>query len=528
MIARIKCKKCPVVGLLAILIMIAANKKASLWEIYKMSSFKERNTEDDARQNRDARTNISTRDGERNVGYEQRDAVSRSDNGGRVEKAMDEKRCRYEDEVARILKDLIRDLIEMRVTLDDMTGKIIEEKYNKFQRLLKSIEKGATKSPAQRHNNEKNNELRYACPEKRILGKIDKSFLRSNCSRQALSETVTVIIDSRGLSNASQTYKLKNELQAHHKDVKVLIVWDREAYTRPRQINTLIKQIYTPFVYIARDVVTWNSYPDLERLIDVITSIEDSVAVGNAIKNITNGYWSNGCTQMKLRNYVLKYERGYRNSVQSCMKCSALDGPFLTRTEFIKNIKLRGGLTHGYYEDWFLRIQGYIGKDSSAKNEREIRGKNSRKSLGALYSCPDVTSDVIMTAFDISNMAQLADLWDIKKIFESNGKFHWYGCKRGMSKRMSKCRIGRGMSVPPCCLDNLSTAIKLVMRKCEEHDVACELMEGTLLGALKFNSLLPWERDADIAFYAGDFHKIVAMRGEIRKNGYDFKIKGKY
>lgn len=33
----------------------------------------------------------------------------------------------------------------------------------------------------------------------------------------------------------------------------------------------------------------------------------------------------------------------------------------------------------------------------------------------------------------------------------------------------------------------------------------CELQEGTLLGALKFGSSLPWEVDADITLHANNF-----------------------
>ena len=83
------------------------------------------------------------------------------------------------------------------------------------------------------------------------------------------------------------------------------------------------------------------------------------------------------------------------------------------------------------------------------------------------------------------------------------------------------------MAVPPCCLDNLITAIKFVMRKCHENHIACELIEGTLLGAVKFQSVLPWERDADIAFYAGQFDRLIIMAADFKKVGYGFKIRGK-
>lgn len=33
----------------------------------------------------------------------------------------------------------------------------------------------------------------------------------------------------------------------------------------------------------------------------------------------------------------------------------------------------------------------------------------------------------------------------------------------------------------------------------------CELQEGSLLGALKFNGLLPWELDADLALHSNNY-----------------------
>ena len=433
--------------------------------------------------------------------------------------------CLSKEEMIANLKELISDLIELRVSLDGKSVYIIDEKYNKFQKMLQKIEVKVSKSPRKSEEGDEVKTKPFACPEKRIVTRNRKWFERTNCSKFALSDTVSVIIDSPHLSTVNQN-KLYKEIKSHHEGINVFIVLDRGSETRPSQINKLIREIATPFVYIARHVDIWNKFIDLERLVDVITSAQDVVAVGNAIVNISNGYWSHGCTQMRLKNYVLKYERGYHNSLHSCMQCDALEGPFLVKTDFLRSYKFRDFLRDGYYEDWFLRVQGHSWKNAAGERERseKIRRKNTRR---LIYSCPDVASQLTMPDCDGSKMEQMADLWDIKKIVGANGESHWFGCKRGLSRPTQKCRVGRGMSVPPCCLDNLIIAIIFVMRKCGEYNIVCELMEGTLLGAVKFQSVLPWERDADIAFYAGDFDKLLALALDVERKGYSFKVRGR-
>ena len=40
----------------------------------------------------------------------------------------------------------------------------------------------------------------------------------------------------------------------------------------------------------------------------------------------------------------------------------------------------------------------------------------------------------------------------------------------------------KGLGVPPCDLENLADAVKLIMKECEDAGLFCELQMGTLLG----------------------------------------------
>ena len=58
-----------------------------------------------------------------------------------------------------------------------------------------------------------------------------------------------------------------------------------------------------------------------------------------------------------------------------------------------------------------------------------------------------------------------------------------FGCRRGIKHRSGhSCSRHRGAGVPPCDLENLADAIKMIMRECEKAGLFCELQEGTLLG----------------------------------------------
>ena len=58
-----------------------------------------------------------------------------------------------------------------------------------------------------------------------------------------------------------------------------------------------------------------------------------------------------------------------------------------------------------------------------------------------------------------------------------------YGCRRGIKHRGGhSCSRPRGVGVPPCDLENLADAIKMIMGECENAGLFCELQEGTLLG----------------------------------------------
>ena len=53
----------------------------------------------------------------------------------------------------------------------------------------------------------------------------------------------------------------------------------------------------------------------------------------------------------------------------------------------------------------------------------------------------------------------------------------------------------------------METLVRL-MDACEITNTICQLQEGSLLGAVKLENILPWERDCDIAVLSSQFNNL--------------------
>lgn len=77
--------------------------------------------------------------------------------------------------------------------------------------------------------------------------------------------------------------------------------------------------------------------------------------------------------------------------------------------------------------------------------------------------------------------------------------------------------------MPPCCLSEISFALRSIMRICEQNEIGCELSEGTVLGSVKFESLFPWEIDGDIHWRSKDHQKLRNATHLFKSNGLTLK-----
>jgi hypothetical protein len=263
--------------------------------------------------------------------------------------------------------------------------------------------------------------------------------------------------------------------------------------------KTLLKDVTTPFTLITRDITWLTADVRLDRLIREIERLNVSVAAG-AIRS-PNGHWKGGCHQRAFKNYTMVFVEGYDESIHECMFCDHVDGPFVIETNVAKKIQFDDRLEgEGVFEDLFLRM-------STSAHETVV--------------CPDSMFHVARNVDKLHSVnpkdwATFAHKWHLWKLKLSSGDIIQFECRNFL------CFEGTGFVVHPCCLQELGDVVKFTMAACESAGVICEFQEGTLLGAVKMNKVLPWERDADLTFLTANYSKLQSLHGDYVSAGYRF------
>ncbi|XP_069696438.1 uncharacterized protein [Periplaneta americana] len=282
------------------------------------------------------------------------------------------------------------------------------------------------------------------------------------------------------------TYTHKTFLLARTRgNVRIVNVESRYLLTPGVIWNLLMRQVKTPYVLIAKDLSHFNAYARLERQIYMI-SVSDYVGVaGGAFRNLT-GHWKVGCYQTDIRNYFLRIVEGYKHSAYGCMFCDHLEGPFVARTSLLREIKFSEDLpVDVLFNDWFLRV---------------------KQANMLVVNCPDVMyfTQGRNNLYEQSHQKQnswlaLAKQWDVHRIFVPPNIIYLFSCKEvGLS-----CRSGKRLKehlMPSCCLVQMARAWKTLDEFAARYGIGYELQSGTLLGAVKLRSHLPWDVGADVHF----------------------------
>jgi lipopolysaccharide cholinephosphotransferase len=66
--------------------------------------------------------------------------------------------------------------------------------------------------------------------------------------------------------------------------------------------------------------------------------------------------------------------------------------------------------------------------------------------------------------------------------------------------------------------------LKDVNELLEKRGIAYWLTCGTLLGALRHQGMIPWDDDMDLAFFENDIAKLISLRPELKKRGYELLV----
>ena len=262
--------------------------------------------------------------------------------------------------------------------------------------------------------------------------------------------------------------------------------------------DTLLELVNTTHVLLLRDVVSLDENSRVRNLLYNMKNLNVDF-IGGATKNIHNGHWDMGCSQMAYRNYILVYKSGYRHSKNSCVYCHDVNGPFVAKTSILKQYNF----TNIYLPEELMFHDLFFNQYKKSN----------------LAICPDSmfhtrTSSVTT---DRSQWLRFAVKNNVHRIVLPYGKTYTYTCEElGVEKNS----IDDGKSVPYCTIQELINHIKFIMRTCRENLIICELSWGIELGAVKLNSIAPWEHDGDVSFYTPQAEKLMALEPLFQEHGY--------
>ena len=263
-------------------------------------------------------------------------------------------------------------------------------------------------------------------------------------------------------------------------------------------MNRAVDLVSTPLVLVAPRIAYMNfdiigQKLDVQRLIRMLETVEEAGVVGGAIKNVNTGHWKRGCYQTRVDMYTMKFTDGYRHSFHECLFCDHISSPFLARTSFMKKMRFPKD-NHGLFIDFFYHV------------------KMSKK---LTLSCPDVMFYVDPVFESGADLQKFGKRWNIGQIIDADDKkrkllyFHDGLHDKHDEKSIAKhCwsehtgKAAKSLARHPGCRYNLVRFIQYVCKTLSYAGIQYDIDEGTLLGAVKFDYVLPWEMDADITVLA--------------------------
>jgi hypothetical protein len=237
----------------------------------------------------------------------------------------------------------------------------------------------------------------------------------------------------------------------------------------------------------------------------MISASEFIGVAGGAFRNLT-GHWKVGCYQTDIRNYFLRIVEGYKYSAYGCMFCDYLEGPFVARASIMKKIQFNQELSGDVvFNDWFLRI---------------------KQANVLVMNCPDA---MYFTQGRSSFHEQkqnswlmLAKEWEIHRIFVPPNIIYLFSCKEvGLSCRTAK--RPKEHLMPSCCLVQMARAGKTLDEFASRYGISYELDSGTLLGAVKLRTHLPWDVDADVRFDKREYQTFFKKQNVFNTKGLKLK-----
>lgn len=148
-------------------------------------------------------------------------------------------------------------------------------------------------------------------------------------------------------------------------------------------------------------------------------------------------------------------------------------------TEILKKVHLTDSLEGSVmYRDWFLNIR--------------LEGS-------LVMACPDVMffvdAEPIMKHDD---WLKISTKWSIQYVRPYDGNEIEFSCEEVKISCVNLMKSASSFLLPPCCRAKIRQELGYLQDCAEELGVYYELSAGSLLGAVKYGGILPWDFDTDV------------------------------
>ena len=343
----------------------------------------------------------------------------------------------------------------------------------------------------------------------------------ANCSKiPPLSSVLSILINGFDYTTLRQIHVVLRDINVAYPKLTVhLAVQERILFPVDAKINIiqhvfgkrpaasdawnqLVANATTEYVLVGRRIERFIWHAMLERMVRVVSELGVD-AVGGSLRT-PDGHWSMGCQQTRLRNYTLTYRDGYNMSTNSCAYCDYIPSPFVSRTSTLRAVKFKMASPETVFHDYFLRL---------SQDHRLVMSFPD----AMFYVLPDVESDSLFREQWIPTV----QAHSLNHVHFADGRHLRFSCEEANT---GFSRTG-GVIVPVCQVESLLKAVIETMDICQKIGLFCHLDGGTTVGAIKFNGILPWERDADISYVASSTINFWDHRDEFLALGYELSLK---
>ena len=221
-------------------------------------------------------------------------------------------------------------------------------------------------NPPMGKSSENSSAKKEVCPEK-FMGKnlaygypyFRKGFARVNCSEFVpINQLVTLLIKLPEELSPMQQFGVFQGIAQYYPSIPIVLTSKDKLptetitklnlnlkniiatdFTHGETWTKMLQEVTTPYVLVAPDVTHFTDDIDLERLVRVLSNNQDAIIAGGSHRNF-QGQWDIGCLQVTFKNWTAFFRGGYYRSFTECVVCDVLSGPFMAKTEGLREVKI--------------------------------------------------------------------------------------------------------------------------------------------------------------------------------------------